>query len=826
MSIRIQLLAGILIALLFPAVAGMLALRQLEQGMRDTIGENTIAAAGSLIAQIEDRVYLVVDTVRELALATPEIGAALEESNNRFAVLGGEAAIESLLERRDSEWRAWVADPAGEPPGALAQAEASPISEVLRRSVDFWRTASGEPIFAEIFVTNRYGANVAQTGPTSDYRQADEAWWQAAFDEGLWLGEVGFDDSSGVFSLDIVARVDRGGEPVGVLKAVLDIQEIHSILEDYEISAALLGGTAELWDSQGAMLYPEYVDGTTAAARRSGATAAPQDGYWIEKGTAASADVLVAAVQGRGRSGLRDLGWTARVRFPGDAIFASGEKLNNRLVTIGVVSLLLALTIAVLVAFGVSRPIRSAVVVADRLAEGDLTRKVSTTGSGEVRELLEAMSTMVDNVRRTVTAIVVSSERLSTISDGISLMGEQISAGASHQKTASENGRSSVRQMASSIETVAGSTKRVSVEVEKTSSSVEEMSVTNEATSRNLGELASGVGQTLATMQEFARSIDQIASAAATAGGSSESAVREARGAGEVVCRAADSVTQISATMEEIAGVNQSLAGNSERINYITEVIDEIARKTKLLALNANIQASSAGEHGRAFRVIAADVRELAERSGSSAKEIAELIEEVQDTIREAESISQVGAVRAQEGLELAGRAGQALERVVGSIQQVRDRIVEISGGTGEQATASEQLVRTFERMSEMTDEVAAATRQQRLGGEQIMQAMGHLRTITDGVTAAVDRHGDDGRLVTESIESIAKISEDNVESAAEIVHITEDLKDEAATLRALGEFFALTEAPGAGDSRVDPPASANSRRRWSGRLLQSLRHE
>ena len=94
----------------------------------------------------------------------------------------------------------------------------------LQLSTDYY---SNTKIFAELFVTNRYGANVAQTHRTSDYRQGDERWWQEAMKRGLFVSDVGFDESAGIYSVDICLRVqDQQGEPLGVLKAVMNIQEI------------------------------------------------------------------------------------------------------------------------------------------------------------------------------------------------------------------------------------------------------------------------------------------------------------------------------------------------------------------------------------------------------------------------------------------------------------------------------------------------------------------------------------------------------------------------------------------------------------------------
>jgi hypothetical protein len=81
--------------------------------------------------------------------------------------------------------------------------------------------------YAEIFVTNQYGANIAQSHKTSDYKQNDEKWWQKAKQNGVYLSEGGFDESAGVYASDIAIRIlDDDGNFIGVLKAVINVESI------------------------------------------------------------------------------------------------------------------------------------------------------------------------------------------------------------------------------------------------------------------------------------------------------------------------------------------------------------------------------------------------------------------------------------------------------------------------------------------------------------------------------------------------------------------------------------------------------------------------
>ena len=81
--------------------------------------------------------------------------------------------------------------------------------------------------YAEIFITNQYGGNIAQSHKTTDYKQNDELWWQKAQQNGVFLSEGGFDESAGVYSSDIAIRIlDDDGNFIGVLKAVINVESI------------------------------------------------------------------------------------------------------------------------------------------------------------------------------------------------------------------------------------------------------------------------------------------------------------------------------------------------------------------------------------------------------------------------------------------------------------------------------------------------------------------------------------------------------------------------------------------------------------------------
>jgi methyl-accepting chemotaxis protein len=193
-------------------------------------------------------------------------------------------------------------------------------------------------------------------------------------------------------------------------------------------------------------------------------------------------------------------------------------------------------------------------------------------------------------------------------------------------------------------------------------------------------EQASSLEQTAAAMEEITstvrRNADHARQANAMAGSVSE-----------VASRSGLVVSDVVGTMDEIQA-------SAREIEEIISVIDGIAFQTNILALNAAVEAARAGEQGRGFAVVAAEVRSLAQRSATAAKEIKDLI---------GNSVEKIAA-----GSKLVQAAGTTIEELVRSVRDVTQIMSEISAASGEQESGIEQVNQAIAQMDTVTQQNAA----------------------------------------------------------------------------------------------------------------------
>ena len=296
-------------------------------------------------------------------------------------------------------------------------------------------------------------------------------------------------------------------------------------------------------------------------------------------------------------------------------------------------------------------------------------------------------------------------------------------------------------------------------------------------------EQAGTVERMAGALGEVSRSLDGVAVRAGGVSEQSQRAAGAARDGSRVIGEAVGSLGRIRATVLESAERITELEGYSERISRVTQAVADIANQTNLLALNAAIEAARAGEQGRGFAVVAEEVRKLANQSGDSAREAAELIRGVQAmTARAAESMRR-GTAEAEAGSALAEGAGSALGEILEVVERTAAEVGEITRAAHEIAASSRRVL-------------AVA------GLDGGVDAHGLLALSQANAAAAED--------AAAAVQEISASMEEMSASAEELARIAGELQEQAARFRTGADDADTDDAPPAAPP---PPAVERPRR-------------
>jgi methyl-accepting chemotaxis protein len=232
-----------------------------------------------------------------------------------------------------------------------------------------------------------------------------------------------------------------------------------------------------------------------------------------------------------------------------------------------------------------------------------------------------------------------------------------------------------------------------------------QISSASQSLAQGATEQASSLEETSSALEEMASQTKQNADNASDARSLATSTRHEAENG--------------ASAMNEMISAMDAINKSSEEISKIIKVIEEIAFQTNLLALNAAVEAARAGEHGKGFAVVAEEVRNLAQRAGSAARDSAGLIEDA--------------VAKASDGSDIAHKAGVVLEGIVGGIKKVSDLVEEIASASREQAQGVDQLNSAVTQMDSVTQQNAATAEESAAASEQLSaQARSQFEVVQD----------------------------------------------------------------------------------------------
>ncbi len=394
-------------------IVGLIATNASQKALEQVIGEKYVLLAEVSLNEIDKDFYYRIKEFKILAQDSLLQNIA-KESNQMFEQLDD---MQGFIDEKEKEWlfatELNLTD-------TIRKLINNPASRKLQERMQFHQLISGYPMAGEIFITNKYGANVAMTKKTSDYYQADEDWWQIARKEGVYIEEVKYDESAGIYSNNICIRMDDiNGEFLGVMKVVLNIDEaverIKSLGKSLFVAANKSKETAgyfpkyQLITSTGKLVYSSqehHILDEISDKQLLKRISHNKSGYFIHKDALTGEGKLFAHACSRGFKEERGLNWSIVVEHDTSDIFKMVIQLKKTILFISIIALCIALIIGFFIAGSVSTPIKKLQKTAALIGEGNLDVSIDIDyGQGEVGALAESFGKMIANLRKTTTSV-------------------------------------------------------------------------------------------------------------------------------------------------------------------------------------------------------------------------------------------------------------------------------------------------------------------------------------------------------------------------------------------------------------------------------------
>ena len=426
--------------------------------------------------------------------------------------------------------------------------------------------------------------------------------------------------------------------------------------------------------------------------------------------------------------------------------------------------------------------------VTDRMSRGDLRRQHVWESEDELGQLWRSHEEMGHAFRETVKNLADAADRVDAAAAEIQGVSADVSGASAEQVRRIQQASELMVSINSQVMEVAGSAQELNIAVEESSSSILELGAAGDELNETASVLGSKVDEVSGSIEQMVRSVKQVSSnsdgladAAAETSASMEemaSAMRAVDTTAEataelsrgVVVSAESGQQKVSQTIDGMEAIRDAtdtaenvirgLGARTQEIGAILDVIDDVAEETNLLALNAAIIAAQAGEHGRAFSVVADEIKELADRVLASTKEIGGLIKSVQDESDNAVGAIEVGSRSVGNGVELSAEAGLSLEEITRSSRESGQRIGEIVSAVREQTKAASHVVALMDTVRDGVTAIVSAAADQDRGNEVVYRSSVTMRDVTQQVRRTTEEQSRGFVRIRESIEGVREVVE------------------------------------------------------------------
>ena len=392
MRVQIKLIFGFLTISILVGLVGFVPVYESSKALEKAVSESTLSLVNNLVGDIDKDINSKIEEYKAYSkdLILQEF---VSQSNMEFEKLSD---IQGYINQKDKEW---ISSQKSEITPFMQQLIDSKLSEELREKTKFYEDNYGYKLYGEVFLTNKYGANAAETGKTTDYRQDDEDWWQKTKENGVYVENVKYDDSADVYSTAIGIRIDdENGNFIGVVKVVLNIAQTINIIKEAEAEKKYSSEEFTLVDGQGKIIFStrEYNIFEPYGMFQD---IKEHSGYFKFKDAQTGAEKLLVHAHSKGYKNFKSLGWILAVDLEKDDILKPINSLAIVILSFAFISILFALIIGFYIYSTISKPLKKFEDVIGQISEGNLDSRVEIKTKDEFSALAETFNKMAGELK-------------------------------------------------------------------------------------------------------------------------------------------------------------------------------------------------------------------------------------------------------------------------------------------------------------------------------------------------------------------------------------------------------------------------------------------
>lgn len=448
--------------------------------------------------------------------------------------------------------------------------------------------------------------------------------------------------------------------------------------------------------------------------------------------------------------GVVGLGGMPAGRAPSPPIDPEAQEAPLQPQTLGRAGLILCIALLNLAALAlfwqsVSVPLLALHTAMSRFREGQASTRAAVAHQDEIGQMAVAFNTLADQVaanqavladeagRQNLEVQLQRQEKEQLQQEVINLLLEIEGAQRGDLTVQAPITTGEVGSIADAFNATIASLRQLVLQVRTVANQVGEVAAHSEHSVQQLSAAATAqaaeVVDSLAAVETISHSIEEVAGSAQEAATIAREALLAAQSGDARMDQTVETITAIRGTVAATAKMVKRLAESSQEISQIVGIISGISEKTNLLAFNASIEATRAGEHGQGFRVVADEVRRLAQRVTEATKDIEQLVTNIQQETAQVLQAMEASTSEVVAGTQLVAQTKETLQNLATTSQRIDQFLQSISASTVSQATSSQQVQHQMEDVADIARTTAQETQVVAASLQQLVQGIAQLQT-------------------------------------------------------------------------------------------------